>query len=234
MKKIILLFVFFILNPALIFSQKDNTLSYEEQREGWILLFDGVSMNGWTTATGQPVPAGGWEVINGCLNTVPGDKCSDIITVSEYSDFDLSLEFKLTPGSNSGVKYFFMNYKNGGDLGCEYQIIDDTLGEDSMQANRRSGAFYDVLAPEEGKKKLNPPGEWNSIRIVSAGKKVEHWMNNVKILEFTRGDKRFKEGVAKSKFSDVKPPFGMIDKGHILLQCHGGLVSFKNIKIRVL
>jgi hypothetical protein len=234
MKKISLLLMFLMLTPTLIFSQKDNTLSSEEQKEGWVLLFDGVSMNGWTITSGQPIPAGGWEVINGCLNTVIGDKCCDIITINEYSDFDLSVEFKLTPGCNSGIKYFFTNYENGGNLGCEYQIIDDKLGEDAMQANHRCGSFYDVLPPIETKKKLNSPGEWNNIRVVSRGQKVEHWMNNVKILEFTRGDKVFTDGVAKSKFDKVVPPFGMVEKGHILLQYHGGLVSFKNLKIRAL
>jgi hypothetical protein len=145
----------------------------------------------------------------------------------------LSVDFKLTTGCNSGVKYFFTNYKNGGNLGCEYQLIDDKLGEDAIQANHRCGAFYDVLAPNESKKMLNPPGEWNNLRIVSEGKKVEHWLNNIKILEYTRGDRIFTYAVKRSKFSKVVPPFGMVDKGHILLQHHGGVVSFKNIKIRV-
>jgi len=234
MKKISYLLIFILLTPTFIFSQTDNTLTSKERKKGWVLLFDGVSTNEWTTSRGQVIPEGGWEIINGCLNTVIGDKGGDIITINEYSDFELSVDFKITPGCNSGIKYFFTTYENGGNLGCEYQIIDDKLGEDTKQANHLCGSFYDVLPPIESKKKVNPPGEWNRICIVAKGKNVEHWMNNVKILEYTRGDKVFTDAVAKSKFNKVVPQFGTVEKGHILLQYHGGLVSFKNIKIRVL
>jgi hypothetical protein len=215
-------------------SQTDNILTPKEIKKGWILLFDGIGTNGWTSSDGQPIPEGSWAIVNGCLNTVIGDKAGDIITINEYSDFELCADFKITPGCNSGIKYFFTTYESGGNLGCEYQIIDDTYGEDVTQPNHFCGSFYDVLPPRESKKKANPPGEWNTIRIIAKGKKVEHWMNNAKILEFTRGDKTFTDAVAKSKFNKVVPPFGMVEKGHILLQYHGGLVSFKNIKIRVL
>lgn len=199
-----------------------------------MLLFDGVSTNGWTTSRGQPVPAGGWEVNNGCISTVIGGKGGDIITVNQYSDFELSVDFNITPGCNSGVKYFFTTYESGGNLGCEYQIIDDKLAEDTKQANHLIGSLYDVLPPIESKKKVNPPVEWNTIRIVAKGKNVEHWLNGVKILEFTRGNKVYSDAVAKSKFSKTVPAFGMVEKGHILLQYHGGLVSFKNIKIKLI
>jgi hypothetical protein len=226
--------VFFLLTPTFSFPQTDNTLTSKDKKRGWVLLFDGVSTNGWTTSRGQPIPEGSWEIIDGCLNTVTGGKGGDIITVNEYSDFKLSVDFKITPGCNSGIKYFFTTYENGGYLGCEYQIIDDKLGEDTRQANHLCGSLYDVLPPIESEKKINPPGEWNSILVIAKGKNVEHWMNNIRILKYTRGDKVFTDAVAKSKFSKVVPPFGMVKKGHILLQYHGGLVSFRNIKIRVL
>jgi hypothetical protein len=234
MKIISYLLIFILLTPTFIFSQTDNTLTSKEKKKGWTLLFDGISTNGWTTSGNQPIPEGGWEIIDSCLNTVIGDKGGDIITINEYSDFELSVDFKITPGCNSGIKYFFTTYENGGNLGCEYQIIDDKLGEDTKQANHLCGSLYDVIPPIESKKKVNLPGEWNTICIVAKGKNVEHWMNNVKILEYTRGDKRFTDAVAKSKFNKVVPQFGTVEKGHILLQYHGGLVSFKNIKIRVL
>ena len=211
-----------------------NTLTSKEIKNGWVLLFDGTSTNGWTTTKGQPVPEGSWKIINGSINTITGGKGADIITVNEYSDFELSVDFKITPGCNSGIKYFFTTYENGGNLGCEYQIIDDKLGEDTKQANHLCGSFYDVLPPIESKKKVNPPGEWNTIRVVAKGKNVEHWMNGVKILEYTRGDQATLDAVAKSKFSKVVPAFGTVEKGHILLQYHGGLVAFKNIKIKTL
>jgi hypothetical protein len=229
--------IFFLVVAAMVspevFSRTPNSLTPKEKEQGWILLFDGITSKGWTTTGGMPVPAG-WDISKGCISTRKGEKGGDIITVSQFSDFDLTLDYKIEPACNSGVKYFFTRYQTGGNLGMEFQIIDDVLGEDIKQANHLCGSFYDVFPPDESKKKINPPGEWNHIRIVSNGKKVEHWMNGKKILEFTRGDKAYTGAVAKSKFSKTVPPFGMVDKGNILLQEHGGVVSFRNIKIRVL
>lgn len=233
MKKFIYLSVLFLLVLTTSNSQTPNTLTSKEIKNGWVLLFDGTSTNGWTTTKGQPVPAGGWEIANGCINTIIGGKGADIITVNEYSDFELSVDFKITPGCNSGIKYFFTTYESGGNLGCEYQIIDDKLGEDTKQANHLCGSLYDVLPPVESKKKVNSPGEWNTLRVVAKGKKVEHWMNGVNILEYTRGDQAFSDAVAKSKFSKTVPAFGTVEKGHIMLQYHGGLVAFRNIKIKI-
>jgi Domain of Unknown Function (DUF1080) len=229
---IFFLFVAIFVFPE-AFSQTSNTLTPKEKKQGWILLFDGKSSKGWTTTSGKPVPDG-WEISNGCISTRKGMKGGDIITVDQYSDFELSLDYKIETACNSGVKYFFTKYETGGNLGLEFQIIDDKAGEDTKQANHLCGSLYDVLPPDEARKKTNPPGEWNNIRIVSTGKKVEHWMNGNKILEFTRGDKTYTDGVAKSKFSKTVPAFGMVEKGNILLQEHGGVVSFTNIKIRVL
>lgn len=233
MKKIIYFLVIAMMVAPEVFSQTSNTLTPKEKKQGWILLFDGVSSTGWTTTSGTPVPAG-WEIKNGSISAKKGGKGGDIITVNQFSDFDLSLDFNIEPGCNSGVKYFFTKYQSGGNLGMEYQIIDDVLGEDNKQENHLCGSFYDVLPPNASLKKINPPGEWNNIRIVSKGKKVEHWLNGKKILEFTRGDKTYVDGVSKSKFSKTVPAFGMIEKGNILLQEHGGAVSFRNIKIREL
>jgi hypothetical protein len=214
-------------------TQTPNSLTTKEINQGWILLFDGVTTKGWTTVSGNPVLSG-WDVSDGCISTKKGEKGGDIITLNQYSDFDLSLDFKIEPGCNSGVKYFFSKYETGGNLGMEYQIIDDVLGEDNKLANHLCGSFYDVLPPDESKKKINPAGQWNNIRIISNGKKVEHWINGKKILGFTRGDKTYTDAVAKSKFSKTVPAFGMLEKGNILLQEHGGVVSFRNIKIREL
>ncbi len=220
--------------PVRIFPQTDNTLTPTEKKNGWMQLFDGESLNGWVSTSGQPVPDGTWSIAGGALNCVVGDRTSDIMSAGEYSDFELSADFKIEAGSNSGIKYFFTNYRNGGDLGCEYQIIDDTIGDDAMQPIHRCGSFYDVFAPVESRKRLNPPGEWNTVRIVAQGKKVEHWLNGNNILTYYRGDKAYRDAVAKSKFSKATPAFGMVRKGHILLQYHGGPVSFKNIRIRIL
>jgi hypothetical protein len=233
MKKVICYLIVAMMVLPEVFSQTSNTLTSKEKKQGWILLFDGVSSKGWTTTSGMPVPDG-WDISNGCISTKKGEKEGDIITVNQYSDFDLSLDYKIEPACNSGVKYFFNKYETGGNLGMEYQIIDDVLGEDNKLANHLCGSFYDVLPPDESKKKINPPGEWNNIRIVSSGKKVEHWLNGNKILEFTRGSKSFTDAVARSKFSKTIPAFGMVEKGNMLLQEHGGVVSFRNIKLREL
>ena len=233
MKKGLYSLILLTLMTNITYAQSLNTLSTKEKKEGYVLLFDGLSLKGWTASSGLQVPAT-WEVKNGCIKTVKGGKGANIITVGEYSDFDLSVDFNIEPGCNSGIKYFYTKYETGGDLGIEYQIIDDKLGEDTKQANHLCGSFYDVLAPDESKKKVNVSGTWNTIRIISSGKKVEHWLNGVKILEFSRGEKGYIEAVAKSKFNKTVPAFGMVEKGHILLQEHGGVVSFKNIKIKTL
>jgi hypothetical protein len=203
-------------------------------KKGWVLLFNGNDLEGWTNLKGQPIQGKGWELTNGELSTVKGSKGGDIITLNQYSDFDLKLDYKIESGCNSGVKYFFTKYDIGGNLGLEFQILDDVLAEDNKLKNHLCGSLYDVLSPDESKKIINPPGQWNKIRILSKGYNVEHWLNGKKILSYTRGDKAFTEGVAKSKFSKTVPAFGMVEKGNILLQEHGGLVSFRNIKIREL
>lgn len=229
MKKPLCLIVSCTLLSLTGFSQ-ENTLTAKEKKQGWTLLFDGTSTNGFTTPGGKPVPAG-WQVKDGSITAIKGGKGGDIITTGEYSDFELSVDYNIEPGCNSGVKYFFTKYEKGGNLGMEFQILDDALAEDNKLENHRVGSFYDVMPVTASDKKINPPGQWNTIRIVSKKGKVEHWLNGKKILSFTRGDAAFSAAVAKSKFSKAVPAFGTVEKGHILLQEHGGQVSFRNIKI---
>lgn len=229
--KVISISLLFVLLSHFSYSKSDNSLSKKELKEGWTLLFNGTNAQGWTTPSGNPVPSG-WAIKDGCITAVKGGKGGDIITVNEYKDFIFSVDFNIEPGCNSGIKYFYTKYPTGGNLGMEYQIIDDQLGEDNKKDNHLIGSFYDVLAPTVAKKKVFAPGQWNNIRIVAKDNKVEHWLNGQKVLEFTRGSKSYTEAVAKSKFNKTVPAFGMVEKGHILLQEHGGQVSFKNIKIK--
>ncbi|GAB2589598.1 hypothetical protein GCM10027190_43150 [Spirosoma areae] len=219
--------------PAAVFSQQMNTLTPNEKKDGWVLLFDGSSTTGWTTSGGKPVPAG-WVIQNRTLTAKKGAKGGDIISVNQYADFDLMLDYNLEPAGNSGVKYFYTKYETGGNLGMEYQILDDKLAEDNKKANHLTGSFYDAIPPDASLKKVNEPGQWNTVRIMAKDNKVEHWLNGVKILEFTRGAQSFTEAVAGSKFNKVMPAFGTVEKGHILLQEHGHEVSFRNIKIKAL
>ena len=233
MKKSLYVLVFLTLSSVTVFAQKINHLSKSDIKKGWVLLFDGESTKGWTSVGGGAVPSG-WQVVNGTLKAVADGKGGDIIATGEYADFELTLDYKVALASNSGLKYFFTNYANGGSLGLEYQIMDDMLSEDNGQANHLAGSLYDILAPSKALKKLNPAGEWNSVKIIAKGKTVEHWLNDYKIISFNRDSKAFKDAVAKSKFSKVDPAFGSVNKGRILLQEHGGEVSFRSIKIRKL
>jgi len=233
MKKVFSIMVVCLLVNNFVEAQTINSLTPKEIKQGWILLFDGKSTNGWTNGSGKSILAG-WEVKDGCITTVKDGKGGDIMTVSEYKDFDFSVDYNITPGCNSGIKYFYTKYEKGGNLGMEYQILDDKLAEDNKQENHLCGSFYDCLPPNTVDKKVNEPGKWNTIRIVAKGKNVEHWLNGKKILEFSRGSKNYIDAVATSKFNKTVPPFGMVEKGRILIQEHGGVVSFRNIKIKLL
>lgn len=214
-----------------VFSQTgNNTLSGKEKDGGWILLFDGKTSTGWTKSDGSAFPGKGWLIKDGCLSLQKDQPAGDIITVAEYSDFELSFDFLMSPACNSGVKYFYYNYPKGGSLGMEYQLLDDKLGDDNKIDSHLCGSLYDIFAPDKSQVNLNPPGQWNSAKIISRGRHTEHWMNGKKILEFERGSDQYLTAVAKSKYK-TEPVFGMVEKGHILLQDHGHEISFRNIKI---
>ncbi len=224
------------LTTAFAQKAKDNTLTKKEISEKWKLLFDGTTTNGWASGDGKPIVAapGAWEIISGTLTLKKDAKGGDIFTTEEYGNFEFVADFNIEPGTNSGIKYLFRKYDKGGNLGCEFQIIDDILGEDNKLADHLLGSFYDVLPPVEANKKVNPPGQWNTIRIVVKGNNVQHFVNNQKVLEYTRGSEQFLAGVTDSKFSKVEPIFGTVEKGKFMLQDHHGPVAFKNIKVRAL
>ncbi len=219
-----------------------NTLSEQEKTEGWKLLFDGKTTYGWRGAHKDSFPEGGWIIENGELIVQAADggesrNGGDIVTMDEYSNFDLRLEFKLTEGANSGIKYFVTEKEqpNGSAIGLEYQILDDERHPDAKLGNhegsRTVASLYDLIKAEN--KTVKPMGEWNEARIVSNGAHVEHWLNGNKVLEYERGSEAFKKLVAESKYK-IWENFGEAPRGHILLQDHGNKVSFRNIKIKVL
>jgi hypothetical protein len=217
-----------------------NTLTPEEQAKSWKLLFDGKTMNGWRGAYMDSLPTKGWEVRKGMLivKESGGGEASfggDIVTLDEYSNFDLTFEFKLTEGANSGVKYFVIEAlpkTPGSAKGLEYQVLDDAKHPDAklgINGNRTCASLYDLIPAM--KKKMKPIGKWNRGRIVVNGKHVEHWLNGKKVLQYERGGKQFLAHKAESKFRDITG-FGEYEKGRILIQDHGNRVFYRNIKIR--
>lgn len=218
-----------------------NKLTLSEEDWGWKLLWDGKTTDGWRGAKLEGFPEEGWEIANGELTVLDsgGAESSaggDIVTVDTYSDFELCVDFKITPGANSGIKYFVdtkLNKEQGSAIGLEYQILDDELHPDAKlgrsEGIRTMAGLYDLIKPEN--RFSNPVGEWNYARIVSKGNHAEHWLNGRMVLEYERNTPEFKQLVQESKYK-IWPGFGEWTEGFILLQDHGNRVSFRNIKIK--
>ena len=199
-------------------------------------------MNGWRGAYLDSLPKKGWEVKDGVLMVQASGGAEaafggDIVTVEQYSSFELLVDFKLTEGANSGIKYSVTEQQPrtpGSAKGLEYQLLDDARHPDArlgINGNRTLASLYDLLPATN--KSVHPIGEWNRARILVRGRHVEHWLNGMKVLEYERGGKEFLAHKAESKFKDLAG-FGEAPKGHILLQDHGDQVFFRNIKIRIL
>jgi hypothetical protein len=228
-------------------SSQLNSLTEEEKAAGWVLLFDGQTFEGWR-GIGQPdIPQAHWVIEDGAIKKVPGGEVprqadgqpvqgGDLMTARTFEDFELSLEWKISPGGNSGIKYnvseeiSMANPPPQAAIGFEYQILDDETHPDAANGpTRKTAALYDLLAAQQGL--LRPVGEYNETRIVFRGSRGEHWLNGIKVLEFDMAEPQFAELVAASKFRDI-PGFAEKRSGHIVLQDHGDAVWFRNIKIR--
>lgn len=208
-----------------------NHISKREQAEGWTLLWNGKDMSGWKSLDPKGDMKKGWTPTDGVLVIKPKSGAGDIITEKKYKNFELSIDFKITKGANSGIKYFI---SENGSIGCEFQLLDDDNHPDAkmgFKGNRRLGSLYDII-PAQGWKHADHYG-WNTARIVVDGNKVEHWLNGVKILSYEKGGQMWQTLVSHSKFAEVKN-FAGGDGGHILLQDHFDEVHFRNLKIREL
>ncbi len=242
-------------------SAAPNTLNDAEKADGWQLLWDGSTTANWIGAKGGEFPSHGWIIDGGVLTVIPRKGLEDakwaeyglpesrkgelggggdIVTKENYRDFDFRVDFRLTEGANSGIKYFYDETLNNGTT-LEYQVLhpghrDWNFGRDG---NRRVGALYDMIPSPKALEVVKPAGEWNTARLVSKGTHVEHWLNGVKVLEYERGGAEFMEAFKKSKYADPKTnlngKWGLTPEGRILLQDHGdSTVSYRNIKIKKL
>jgi hypothetical protein len=220
-----------------------NTLSGLEKELGWRLAWDGTTTAGWRGAHRADFPETGWSIHDGVLNVEEsgGGEArhgGDIVTVDEFSAFEFQLEFRITEGSNSGIKYFVTEeYDPGGGsaIGLEYQILDDEHHPDAKNGrdgNRTLASLYDLVTAEKQPRYVKEPGEWQHARVVvHPDNTVEHWLNHVQVLTYTRGSDEFLDLVAISKYKDWGG-FGLWERGHLLLQDHGNEVSFRSIKVR--
>lgn len=224
-------------------------LSSAEKADGWRLLFDGETTEGWTGMRGSAFPAQSWTIEDGMLRTQPDGSGGDLRTVEEYTDFELALEWKLSAKGNSGIKYAVQEAWAGpgfrpdaspkemarrrlSAVGPEYQLLDDSKlnGKPGWELSS-AASLYLLYAPKD--KSLQKPGEWNSTRIVVKGNHGEHWLNGVKVVEFEFGSREMMGLVEKTKFRRV-PGFGRKGTGPIVLQHHGSPVWFRSIKVRKL
>ncbi len=223
-----------------------NALTPDETRKGWRFLWDGNTTDGWRGAKLDKFPEKGWEMKDGILTVLSSGgyesrNGGDIVTVNSFSDFELSVDFKMTEGANSGIKYFVdseLNKGEGSAIGLEFQILDDEKHPDAKKGkngNRTVGSLYDLIRAENNGsfrgKNFKGVNTWNNARIVVKDGHVEHWLNHVKVVEFNRFSQVFRALVDNSKYEKWKD-FGQQPEGLILLQDHGDKVSFKNIKVR--
>ncbi len=217
-----------LLCAASVAAQKPNTLTKQEQANGWKLLWDGKTTNGWRGAKLDKFPEKGWVIEDGVLKVLKSAGAEsanggDIVTTSQYSNFILKVDFKITAGANSGIKYFVnpdLNKGEGSAIGCEFQILDDNLHPDAklgVKGNRKLGSLYDLIpAPDDKPFKFN---EWNTAMVIVQGNHVEHWLNGVKLIEYNRNCQMWNALVAYSKYRNW-PNFGNRQCGVCLVGGH--------------
>lgn len=211
-----------------------NTLSKQEQKQGWKLLFDGQTTKGWHTYL-KPDAGSAWEVSDGTLALNPqAQGRGDLVTNQEYENYELSVDWKISQEGNSGIIFGVhedSTYQQTYLTGIEMQVLDDKLAEDNKKANHLAGSLYDMKAPSQTT--VKPAGEWNTAKILKKNGHLTFWLNNAKVIDTQIGSPEWQELINNSKFK-TWPAFAKYPKGKIALQDHGHKVSFRNIKIREL
>jgi hypothetical protein len=222
----------------------------QTHNDGWRSLFDGRTLKGWHALGYQQIPPGLWTVEDGAIKHLEKRKGAvqadgqplvgfDLVSDDSYQDFELTWEWKISAAGNSGVKYNVSEQLSTSmdpphaAKGWEYQIIDDAANEDNKPATHRTGALYDMIAPNEFKR-VRPAGQWNQSRLIFRGNHGEHWLNGVRIVSYDIGTPAFDSAFAKSKYAAYPSWFPARRKGQIVLQDHDDVVWYRNIRIRAL
>jgi len=212
-----------------------GALAAQQKSGEWQALFDGKTTAGWLEVTGRPFPSECWAIEDECLKAFPGAHGNqDIRTAAEYTDFEFQFSWRILKGGNSGVKYLVQNtdrWTNAAGLqararGLEFQLVDDA-SDDASDATRVTGALYSVLAPVT--RPVKTPGEWNDAGLVVRGRRVEHWLNGVRVLEYELGQpevvKLLREHRKREDLMRTSP---------VCLQNHGSVVWFRGMRVRQL
>ncbi len=215
-------------------SKKHNMLTMQEKKEGWELLFDGRTTDGWHSYLEDS--ASGWVVEEGTLKGLGkgGDIGGDIVSDKKFSNFELKLEWKIGAQGNSGILYLVdedPEYRAVYETGPEYQLLDDLDFPQELKETQLTGSNY-AMHPARNAE-IKPAGEWNTAKIIVDNGHVEHWLNGKKVVEYEMWSDPWKKRVSQGKWKDY-PGYGSVKKGHIALQDHGSFVWFRNIRIREL
>ncbi len=213
---------------------KDNSLTAAERAQGWKLLFNGRDLSNWRSFGGGAAPST-WTVRDGTLLLTKADgkmSGTDLVTADRYGAFELTLDWKVEKGGNSGVLYLARNVEGAPLLyqsGLEMQVLDDAGHSDGKIPTHRAGALYDMTVPPAGV--ARPAGSWNHARLLVEKGRIRQWLNGTPTADVSYGDEAWRQRVAGSKFAKMAH-FGTFDSGVIGLQDHGEPVAFRNIKLR--
>jgi hypothetical protein len=217
-----------------------NELTAAEKAEGWELLFNGTDLTGWKRYNHDTIgPL--WTVKDGtiiCDGSGLGEGTANggsLMTIRQFGNFELSVDWKISAGGNSGIIYHVIEkpeYKHDYETGPEMQVMDDAGWKGELHDAQKVGSNYDMY-PAPATKKVMPVGEWNNARIVYNNGHVEHWLNGEKTVEFEENSPDFQERYKKSKWTGY-PGWNKSRTGSISLQDHGAPVYFRNIKIKAL
>ncbi len=229
-----------------------NQLTSAEAAEGWRLLFNGTDFDGWRMYGADGDAVAHWVVEDGALKFTRevselglvwqlvnpfGDGVADLVTKERFDHFELRIEWKISPGGNSGIFYLIPHEDSflPWDLALEMQVLDDDGHRDGQLEKRRAGDLYDIQSLREppGAPVTRPVGEWNQAHICKSGERIVHWLNGHKVVDLRRGSSEWDAMIAQSKFADVEG-FGLADDGHISLQDHGDVVWYRSIALREL